>query len=64
MISPTGGDPEHFQEPPEIFENAINWVREGIEAWYDTGINTLIVVPTSARGNQMVAFEELRAAFR
>jgi alkanesulfonate monooxygenase SsuD/methylene tetrahydromethanopterin reductase-like flavin-dependent oxidoreductase (luciferase family) len=34
-------------------------VREGIEAWYETGINTLIVVPSSMRGGQMVAFQEL-----
>lgn len=39
-------------------------VREGIEAWYDAGVNTLIVVPTSAHGNQLVAFEELFAAYR
>jgi len=39
-------------------------VREGIEAWYDAGVNTLIVVPSSAHGNQLVAFEELRAALR
>ncbi len=34
-------------------------VREGIEAWYDTGIKTLIVVPSSTHGGQMVAFQEL-----
>jgi alkanesulfonate monooxygenase SsuD/methylene tetrahydromethanopterin reductase-like flavin-dependent oxidoreductase (luciferase family) len=34
-------------------------VREGIEAWYETGITTLIVVPASTRGGQMVAFQEL-----
>ncbi len=39
-------------------------VREGIEAWYDTGIKTLIVVPSSAKGNQMVAFEEIIEALR
>lgn len=39
-------------------------VRDGIEAWYDAGVNTLIVVPSSAHGNQIVAFEELRAALR
>lgn len=39
-------------------------VREGIEAWYETGINTLIVVPSSTRGGQMVAFEEMIAALR
>jgi len=39
-------------------------VREGVETWYDAGVNTLIVVPSSAHGNQLVAFEELFAAFR
>jgi alkanesulfonate monooxygenase SsuD/methylene tetrahydromethanopterin reductase-like flavin-dependent oxidoreductase (luciferase family) len=39
-------------------------VREGIEAWYDAGVKTLIVVPSSVRGNQMVAFQELCTAFR
>jgi len=34
-------------------------VREGIEAWYETGINTLIVVPSSTHGVQMMAFQEL-----
>lgn len=38
-------------------------VREGIEAWYNAGVNTLIVVPSSAKGNQMAALEELIAAF-
>ncbi|WP_089717341.1 LLM class flavin-dependent oxidoreductase, partial [Candidatus Entotheonella palauensis] len=39
-------------------------VREGIEAWYDTGLKTLIVVPSSAKGNQMVALEEVITALR
>jgi alkanesulfonate monooxygenase SsuD/methylene tetrahydromethanopterin reductase-like flavin-dependent oxidoreductase (luciferase family) len=34
-------------------------VREGIEAWYDAGVRTPILVPSSAVGNQMKAFEEL-----
>jgi alkanesulfonate monooxygenase SsuD/methylene tetrahydromethanopterin reductase-like flavin-dependent oxidoreductase (luciferase family) len=34
-------------------------VREGIEAWFATGITTLIVVPSSTRGGQMVALQEL-----
>ena len=33
-------------------------VREGIEAWFDAGIKTPIIVPSSANGGQMVAFEE------
>lgn len=39
-------------------------VREGIAAWYETGINTLILVPSSTRGGQLVAFQELMAALR
>lgn len=39
-------------------------VREGVEAWHDSGVNTLIVVPSSARGNQMVALEQLMSAFQ
>ena len=39
-------------------------VRAGVEAWYDAGIRTLIVVPSSARGGQMVAFDQVIQAFR
>jgi alkanesulfonate monooxygenase SsuD/methylene tetrahydromethanopterin reductase-like flavin-dependent oxidoreductase (luciferase family) len=39
-------------------------VRDGIAAWYDAGVKTLIVVPSSVQGNQMVAFQELFAAFQ
>jgi alkanesulfonate monooxygenase SsuD/methylene tetrahydromethanopterin reductase-like flavin-dependent oxidoreductase (luciferase family) len=39
-------------------------VREGVEAWYGAGVKTVILVPSSARGNQMVAFEQLFQAFR
>jgi len=38
-------------------------VREGVEAWYDAGVRTPILVPSSAAGNQIKAFEELFAAF-
>jgi alkanesulfonate monooxygenase SsuD/methylene tetrahydromethanopterin reductase-like flavin-dependent oxidoreductase (luciferase family) len=38
-------------------------VREELEAWYAAGIGTPILVPSSAAGNQMKAFEELFAAF-
>lgn len=38
-----------------------NKVREGIEAWFDAGIRTPIVVPSSARGNQLNAIEEFFA---
>ena len=33
-------------------------VREGIEAWFDAGIKTPIIVPSSANGGQFAAFEE------
>jgi len=38
-------------------------VREGVEAWFDAGVRTPILVPSSAAGNQIKAFEELFAAF-
>jgi alkanesulfonate monooxygenase SsuD/methylene tetrahydromethanopterin reductase-like flavin-dependent oxidoreductase (luciferase family) len=38
-------------------------VREGVEAWYEAGVNAPILVPSSAEGGQMQAFEELFAAF-
>ena len=38
-------------------------VREGVEAWYAAGVRTPILVPSSAVGNQLRAFEELFAAF-
>jgi alkanesulfonate monooxygenase SsuD/methylene tetrahydromethanopterin reductase-like flavin-dependent oxidoreductase (luciferase family) len=39
-------------------------VREGVEAWYAAGVNTVIVVPSSSRGNQMVALQELIDLYR
>jgi len=38
-------------------------VREGLEAWYEAGIRTPILVPSSAAGNQIKAFEELFETF-
>ena len=34
-------------------------VREGIEKWYETGLETPILVPSSTDGGQFKAFEEL-----
>jgi len=39
-------------------------VREGVEAWRSAGVRTLIAVPSSTRGGQMVALDELIQAFR
>ncbi|MCZ6641550.1 MAG: LLM class flavin-dependent oxidoreductase [Gammaproteobacteria bacterium] len=36
-------------------------VREGIEAWFDAGIKTPIIVPSSAVGNQLKALDEFFA---
>ncbi len=38
-------------------------VREGLEAWFDTGVTTPILVPSSAVGKMPQAFEELFAIF-
>jgi alkanesulfonate monooxygenase SsuD/methylene tetrahydromethanopterin reductase-like flavin-dependent oxidoreductase (luciferase family) len=38
-------------------------VRDDLEAWIAAGVRTPILVPSSAAGNQMKAFEELFAAF-
>jgi alkanesulfonate monooxygenase SsuD/methylene tetrahydromethanopterin reductase-like flavin-dependent oxidoreductase (luciferase family) len=39
-------------------------VREGVEAWRATGVRTVILVPSSTRGGQMKAFQQLIASFR
>jgi alkanesulfonate monooxygenase SsuD/methylene tetrahydromethanopterin reductase-like flavin-dependent oxidoreductase (luciferase family) len=38
-------------------------VRERTEAWRETGVNTPILVPSSAAGNQLKAVQEIFAAF-
>lgn len=38
-------------------------VREGVDAWHAAGVNTLVLVPSSTRGGQLQAFDELFAAF-
>lgn len=38
-------------------------VRDGVEAWFDAGVKTPILVPSSANVEQMVAFEEMLAIF-
>ncbi|HYM14819.1 MAG TPA: LLM class flavin-dependent oxidoreductase [Dehalococcoidia bacterium] len=38
-------------------------VKDGLEAWLAAGVKTPILVPSSASGGQMKAFEELFAAF-
>ena len=38
-------------------------VLEGLEAWYEAGVRTPILVPSSAVGNQLVALQELLDLF-
>ncbi len=38
-------------------------VREGIEAWFDAGVTTPVIVPSSTSGGQAKAVAELIAAF-
>ncbi|MGI9328702.1 MAG: LLM class flavin-dependent oxidoreductase, partial [Pseudomonadales bacterium] len=38
-------------------------VRDGIEAWFDSGIKTPIIVPSSAHGNQLAAIDEFFALY-
>ena len=38
-------------------------VREGVEAWMAAGVSTPILVPSSTKGGQFKAFEEMFAAF-
>ena len=38
-------------------------VREGVEAWFEAGVASPILVPSSTSGGQMKAFQELFDAF-
>ena len=38
-------------------------VRDGVEAWFDAGVSTPIVVPSSTSGGQLTALGELFEAF-
>ena len=38
-------------------------VRRGLEEWFAAGMSTPILVPSSTKGGQMKAFEEIFAAF-
>ena len=38
-------------------------VRDGVARWHEAGVTTPVLVPNSLRGNQLVALEELFAAF-
>lgn len=37
VVARSGADPAHFQEPPEVFANAINWLLEGLAREHAAG---------------------------
>jgi alkanesulfonate monooxygenase SsuD/methylene tetrahydromethanopterin reductase-like flavin-dependent oxidoreductase (luciferase family) len=43
---------------------SVSEVRDGVDSWRATGVRTVILVPSSTRGGQLKAFEELIAAYR
>ena len=49
---------DKWLEDVSLFGSASE-VREGIEKWYETGLETPILVPSSTDGGQFKAFEEL-----
>ena len=42
---------------------SVKEVRDGVEAWFAAGVKTPILVPSSTKGGQFKAFEEVMAAF-
>ena len=64
----------NFDEIPKLMSDrwlsdvtlygSVRRVREGLEAWFDAGVRTPILVPSSAAGNQIKAFEELFSLLR
>lgn len=53
---------DRWLEDVSLFGTA-HQVREKVEAWQETGLRTVVIVPSSAAGNQLVAMEEMFAAF-
>ncbi|NND66048.1 MAG: TetR family transcriptional regulator [Halioglobus sp.] len=37
VVARSGADPEHFQEPPEVFDNAVAWLIAGLEREHSAG---------------------------
>ena len=53
---------DRWLEDVTLFGTA-NQVREKVESWQATGVRTVVLVPSSAAGNQLVALEEMFKAF-
>ena len=43
---------------------SVGEVRDGVEAWFDAGVTSPILVPSSTSGGQVKAFQELFAAYQ
>lgn len=62
-----------FDKPPQLLTDqwladttlfvSASAVRAYVEAWLDVGVKTSILLPSSANGGQMRAFEELLASY-
>jgi alkanesulfonate monooxygenase SsuD/methylene tetrahydromethanopterin reductase-like flavin-dependent oxidoreductase (luciferase family) len=53
---------DRWLEDVTLFGTAAE-VRDGVEAWKETGVTTPILVPSSTHGGQMQALHEILAAF-
>ena len=42
---------------------SVERVRNGVDAWFDTGVTAPVLVPSSTSGGQAKAFTEVFAAF-
>ena len=51
---------DRWLEQTTLFGSAIA-VRNGIEAWFDAGVKTPIIVPSDVQGGQFRTFEEFFA---
>lgn len=60
----SGREIENRGYPGSTLFGSAAQVREGIEAWYDAGIKTPIIVPSSVNGGQFQAFDEFFAIWR
>ena len=54
---------DHWLSDVTLYGSAAE-VRDGIEAWRAAGVTTPIVVPSSTKGGQMVALQELIELYR
>ena len=53
---------ERFLDDVTLF-GSLSKVRDGLAAWFDAGVRTPILVPSSTSGGQLKALDEILAAF-